>query len=381
MTDKIKEAARCRAEEVRRRMKRFKLVFVQCGAVFDVIREPLLEELGGMRMKADEFAAGDCEADENTTTVILDDVEAFAPTGISRGTTLGALRQKVNELCDKDVTVCLVSRRPRNAFAPVTGSHLLEDASPYYLPLLEEHECLDGKHNVGGPTLPAAGLSESLDLDELIRSAVGELGVNVLTELDFALFEARQEQNFATEIDPSVRDALRSAGLLHLVGEEPRFSLTQQWRLKKAVADAMAEIVTPQSDLAAVSGDLWQIERTIRRFLRDAAIADSPTKWREGLLNESLAAEVLKRARGDVNVTAASVADLRDPIEWLSLGEMLDIVQSKKYGGLFWDEVTWRRFRNDVLPIRNRLSHMRLLKRGDRATVRMWALHAARIKA
>jgi len=39
---------------------------------------------------------------------------------------------------------------------------------------------------------------------------------------------------------------------------------------------------------------------------------------------------------------------------------------------LFWDELTWRLFKNDIVPIRNRLSHMRLLKKGDMATVRMW---------
>lgn len=381
MTDKITKVARARAEDVRRRMKRFKLVFVQCGAMFDIIREPLLEELGGSRMRADAFAIGDRKADEDTTVVVLDDVEVFAANGTSQGTTLGALRQKVNELCDQGIAVCLVSRRPKIAFAPVAGSNLLEDASPYYIPLLDEHECVDGKHNATAPTLPTVGLGDSSDLDELVRSTVRELGVNVLTELDFALFEARHELNFVTEIGPSITDALRSAGLLHLVGEEPRLAFEQLWRLKQAIADAMAEVVTPQSDLAAVSDGLWQIERIIRKFLRDAAVADSPKKWRNQLLNASLAETVLGRARGDVNVTAVSVAELRDPIEWLTLGELLDLVQSKKFGGLFWDELTWRLFKNDIVPIRNRLSHMRLLKKGDKATVRMWVKRVTDSKA
>ncbi|WP_245848992.1 hypothetical protein [Lentzea kentuckyensis] len=349
--------------------------------MFDVIREPLLEELGGSRMKADAFAAGDCETDENTTTVVLDDVEVFAATGNSQGTTLGALRQKVNELCDQDIMVCLVSRRPRNAFAPVTGSNLLVDASPCYLPLLNEDECLDGTHNTAGPTLPAVGLDENCDLDALLRATARELGVNVLTELDFALFEARHGINFPRELDPVIVDALRSAGLLHLVGEEPKFVLTRLERLSDAIAEAMAEAVTPQDDLAAVSDGLWQIERTIRRFLRSAAIDQSPANWRKELLNADLAGKVLGRARGDVNVTARSIAELRDPIEWLSLGELLELVQSKKFSGLFWDDLTWRLFKNDVVPIRNRLSHMRLLKKGDKATVRMWARRVASIKA
>jgi hypothetical protein len=381
MTDKIIEVARVRAEEIRRRMKRFRLVFVQCGAMFDIIREPLLEELGGSRMRAVALAAGDCEPDEDTNVIVLDDVEVFAANGTSKGTTLGALRQKVNELCDQDIAVCLVSRSPKIAFAPVTGSNLLEDASPCYIPLLEEGECEDGKHDAPGLTLPAVGLGDACDLDELVRVTVSELGVNVLTELDFALFEARHELNFVTEIAPPITDALRGAGLLHLVDEEPRLALGQLWRLKQAIADAMAEVQTPQSDLAAVSNGLWQIERTIRKFLRDAAIVDSPKKWRNQLLDATLAELVLGRARGDVNVTAASVTELRDPIEWLTLGELLGLVQSRKFNGLFWDELTWRRFKNDIVPIRNRLSHMRLLKRGDKATVRMWVNRVREIKA
>jgi hypothetical protein len=380
MTDKTTEAARRRAEEARLRMKRFKLVFVQCGAMFNVIREPLLAELGGQFMTAQALATGAISVDEDSTLVVLDDVEVFAATGKTQDTTLGALRQKVNELCDHGFEVCLISRMPRNAFAPVAGSSLLDDASVYYMPLLEEQECIQGQHSKTGPTLPAVGLCDNCDVGELLGSTVRELGVNVLTELDFTLFEARHELNFVSELDPAVADALRSAGLLYLEDEETHFSPLPLWRFKNAIADAMAEVVTPQSDLAAVSDGLWLIERTIRKMLRAAAAEKSPTKWRKELLNESLTAKVLDRARSDVNVTAASVAELRDPIEWLSLGELLELVQSKRFDGLFWNPLTWKHFAKDIIPIRNRLSHMRLLKKGDKATVRMWARRVASVK-
>lgn len=107
-------------------------------------------------------------------------------------------------------------------------------------------------------------------------------------------------------------------------------------------------------------------------MLREAAIREAGGKWRKNLFNETIAKHVLERARNDVNVTAASISELRDPIEWLSLGELLDVVESPKFNGLSWDGVLWRRFRQEVMPIRNRISHMRLLKKRDRTTVRMW---------
>lgn len=381
MTDKITLAAQYRAAQLRQRLRRFKLVFIQCGAMFEPLRGSLLGELGGCLLTAESLAAGFGEVDPDSTYVVLDAVEVFAATGKTGGTTMGALREKVNKLCDRGFEVCLVSRVPRNAFAPVPGSNLLDDASAYFLPLLDEQECVEGRHNASGPTLPSVGLAETDDVDALLRDTVRQLGVNVLTELDFTIFEAKHELNFVNELDASVADALRSAGLIHIEDDERRFSpAVPLWRFTNVVADVMAEVVAPQLDLAAVSDGLWQIERTIRMRLRAAAISEADTKWRKGLLNEQLAKKVLERARSDVNVTATGVSELRDPIEWLSLGELLEVVQSARFGGLFWDSLAWKHFAKDIVPIRNRLSHMRLLKKGDLATVRMWASRVTNAK-
>ena len=85
-----------------------------------------------------------------------------------------------------------------------------------------------------------------------------------------------------------------------------------------------------------------------------------------------LATEVLKRAQLDSSLSAVSVRELRDPLEWLTLSELLDIITSKRIGGLGVALHIWQKFREQVLPIRNRLSHMRLLKSRDEETVSIW---------
>jgi hypothetical protein len=373
MTDLILSSAQDRAAEIRTRLKRFKLVFIQCGAPFEILREPLLAALGGTVFDAADFAGTTGSIDLPAGPVILDSLEAFAHDGKAGGATFGRLRAKVNELRDDDAEICLVSRMPKISFAPVPGSNLLDDASWHCLPLLKPNECLEGARDSPASALPSIGLGHQSDVDLVLRATLDELGVNVLTDLDFAIFEASNDARFITEVEPGVAEAMRGAGLAHVVDNALRFtSPVPFWRFKNAVADVIATVVEPQADLAAVSGDLWQIERTIRKALRDAAIKDAGAKWRRNLFNEAIVKTVLERARNDANVTAVSVSELRDPIEWLSLGELLDVVQSSKFKGLSWDALAWKHFARDVIPIRNRISHMRLLKKGDRLTLRMW---------
>ncbi|MEV5754416.1 hypothetical protein AB0L00_41940 [Actinoallomurus sp. NPDC052308] len=373
MTDLIMSDAQSRAADIKTRLKRFKLVFIQCGAAFEVLRNPLLTALGGTVFNAADFARSGSPIEIPAGPIILDGLEAFAHDGKVSGATFGGLRAKVNKLIDDDAEICMVSRIPKISFAPVPGSSLLDDASWHCLPLLEPHECLEEERDNPASALPSIGLGHQPDVDILLRASLDELGVNVLTDLDFAIFEANHDAHFITEVEPGVAEAMRGAGLARVVDDGLRFtSPVLFWQFKAAVADAIASVVGPQADLADVFGGLWQIERIIRKALRDAAIENSGQRWRKNLFNEAIAKNVLERARNDVNVTAVSVSQLRDPTEWLSLGELLEVVQSSRFKGLSWDAIAWKHFAQDIMPIRNRISHMRLLKKGDRATVRMW---------
>ncbi|ALV40066.1 hypothetical protein AU252_01870 [Pseudarthrobacter sulfonivorans] len=83
--------------------------------------------------------------------------------------------------------------------------------------------------------------------------------------------------------------------------------------------------------------------------------------------------EILRRAQLDTNVTAKSVTDLRDPLEWLTLGELMDLVRSEKFNNLGIEAAIWRKFQEQVVPVRNRLAHVRMLKSEDAEVVSMWA--------
>ncbi len=111
----------------------------------------------------------------------------------------------------------------------------------------------------------------------------------------------------------------------------------------------------------------------IRRKVRSAAIEQFGARWRAQVVGGDLPNKILERARGEAYPGAVSLKEIRDPLEWLTLGELLEVA-THGFMGLGLDSVVWRKFAQDVLPARNRLTHMRLARRGDRELIGMWAV-------
>lgn len=368
MTEEIIDAAACRSREIRAKARQYKLLFVQVGAAFDVLRGALISQVGGTQLGAAEFCETEADKLQVEGILVLTELEEFTGIPAKGRPTLGTLRQRVTQqLAVSDV--CLISRAPRIAFPKVPGSSLIEDSKVHVIPLLESHE-----HSVdASPSgLPSVVFGDQ-GFAEAFRASLQELGLSTLAALDYALFESMSGRDFVRHLEHGEIEALRGAGLVAVEDGDHAFTVPRRYsEFREAAAGALAEITHPQDDLGPLADGLWTIERMIRKSLRDLAIRNHQGSWRRHVTHGDLETKVLQRARSDSYLTAAKVSELRDPIEWLSLGELLEVARSTKFQGLGIDEYTWSRFSHDLLPIRNRLSHMRLIKHGDRATVGMW---------
>jgi hypothetical protein len=259
---------------------------------------------------------------------------------------------------------------------------LLDDAKPYFLDILSGDE-IPKAYRTGsvrenpGAVLPAVSLAGET-LEDVFRAALEELGVSVLAALDNAVFETGARDEFLVHLDAREAEAVRGAGFaIHTADGALIFSVPNRIsEFREAVADVLAGIVDAPPDLGDISNGLWKIERSIRAKLRTNAISEYGTQWRRRLLHGDLGVKALDRARSDTNVSARSVSELRDPLEWLSLGELLEVVES--VDGLGADKIFWKKLAADLVPIRNRLSHMRLTRKGDRETVIAWTAHVMR---
>ncbi|MGR6582339.1 hypothetical protein ACT89R_17280 [Rhodococcus qingshengii] len=381
MSDKLNEIVKSRSDSLRRKITRRRLVFLQCGSVWNCARDPLLESIGGYIVSVDEITElGSINIEDDQKLVIIDGVENFADLGTYNGYSLGEFRIEIDRILDQNISVCLVSRSPRSAFRAVPGSSILEDSSPHFMSTLSEDEREDECKTLRSSTLPDIGLGLNHDVSKIIENALTELGLSQLAALDAAIYGTSSD-TFLGVLGNREIEGLIGAGLVRVDNSNAVLVDSRIYsELREALSNVLSRIVDSQGDLPGVSKGLWTIERTIRSWLREDAISEYGSKWRNQIFNDGMGKIVLDRARADTNFAARSLAELRDPIEWLTLGELLDVSRVEKFNQLGIQAVVWRKFANEIIPIRNRLSHMRLLQRGDKELVTMWVSQLSKIR-
>ncbi|HEX3004619.1 MAG TPA: hypothetical protein VHO27_10420, partial [Angustibacter sp.] len=69
---------------------------------------------------------------------------------------------------------------------------------------------------------------------------------------------------------------------------------------------------------------------------------------------------------------AAKLADLRDPLEWLTTSELLELRELRALGDLGIPAVLWGKLRTEIIPIRNKVAHMRMISEQDLRRATMW---------
>lgn len=349
-------------------IRRRRLVFVQwTPAIEALLARPLAIE------RFDEVVAGRAPLDVGPGAAsphLIRDFHAIAQDSDAPHR-LGQAREFINGLLDEGREVCLVSRRPRMSFPPCPGSSILDDAFVFH-----------ADASVGGSEAPelnwAWGAEAPLqDLTQLLA----DLGADVLSCLDGLLFDLQQPRDIDADLaTASEWEALRGAGLFRLNPTSGKGTVClPPSRLMPALAEAISDVVEAQPALCDITAGLMNIERRLRRAVHRKAITQFGEKWRGQVVSEDVGLRVLSRASSDAALSVSSVKALRDPLEWLTLGELLELIDSDGWPSrLNRSHQYWQRFAHEVLPIRNRVSHMRLLRRADLATVRYWCLSIAK---
>jgi hypothetical protein len=372
VTTDLAAVCAARAELISKSLSRHRLVFVQLGAAFDPLRDGICAQLKGQCVSIDDRSEWNQRLSSHGTLIVTD-LERCVEMA---GDVLGEVRAILFSLLDGGKAVCLLSRAPRLSYRPVPGSSVLEDAALVTLPLLamSEIQCEPGGCPIPGWPWPSVSFGRPFGT-ETYEAALREVGQGIVAALDHALFEVDPKGTDGLEfLAARELEGLRGCGIVAIdEGGQLSLALPQEAKfLREALAAHVSETVAPAASLAEVTRGLWFIERKIRQALRAAAIAKYSDGWRASAVG-GLHAEILRRAQLDTNVTAKSVTDLRDPLEWLTLGELMDMVRSAKFSNLGIDAAIWRKFQEQVVPVRNRLAHVRMLKSEDAEVVSMWA--------
>jgi hypothetical protein len=346
-------------DQVLQKAERLPVLFVQLGHSNEPARRALTRANVTL-LTVTEYLIGSPELEAGT--IVVDKVESLASAGSDLQ--LGPLRERVLSDVEAGLRFILLSRAPRIAFPDVVGSSLLDDASFAHAPAVSAE---------GAEQMPTC-VEDGVDPGKVLEVALSELGPEVCASLDRVLNENMLIGSEALGL-LSAREveALEGAGLVSRNGGQHTWNFGKYLvPLKRALDEVLSDVIAPQQQLTDVSAGLWKLERLIRREVRRRAVAAWGDTWRSQCLNGDLPDKVFERAVESAYLGAASIKQLRDPLEWLSLGELLGLRDRKEIGDLGLSPALWRQFGAQIVPIRNRLAHMRTLRPEDSADVVKW---------
>jgi hypothetical protein len=339
--------------------RRMPIVFLQLGAAHQPAREAL-SDWAELLLTVSDYLDTAIPVDQEI--VVIDQIETLVDARY--GGQLGQLRERVFQDVDDGRKVILLSRSPRASYGAVPGSSLLDDASFAHGPNLDVDRF---------ELLPACRLNGQTP-DLTLHQALEELGAEVCASLDRVIYEDLLIGAEALQsLSARELEALDGAAITSVKSNIRQWNFAKHLvQLKDALCLVIAEQANAQPELIDVSSGLWRIERMIRRAVRNRAVAAWGSGWRTQCLNAALVSEVMVRATESAYLSARSIKQIRDPLEWLSLGELLALRDKSQIGNLGMSPALWRQFAAQVMPIRNRLAHMRFLHPTDGTDIIRW---------
>jgi hypothetical protein len=80
--------------------------------------------------------------------------------------------------------------------------------------------------------------------------------------------------------------------------------------------------------------------------------------------------------KAEYGMTAPTLENMPNPVHWIDLSDLLDILMSASEGSRVagFSHTQWSRAKNDILPHRNKIHHMRLPSYGDKELISSYNL-------
>lgn len=223
-------------------------------------------------------------------------------------------------------------------------------------------------------------------LRKALLQAIGELGVGNLALLDHLVLECDTLDLPVEDLAEHQIAALESACLLRVNDLDGTLHLfAEPWRdeVKNCLGTALRSIVSPPAEWEVLARKTFTFERTVRKMVMEVLIEVHGEHWRKALGERG--AKAFGLARNDTNVSASSLDEMYTPLDWFLLEDLLDLATelATAHGSVQGVRASeWARLKVQMVPIRNRVAHVRLPLETDAGTVRSALLTLdARIRA
>jgi hypothetical protein len=218
---------------------------------------------------------------------------------------------------------------------------------------------------------------------EVLTHTLKELGPELLAWLEHWVVEYNVLRVSTADLRNGALQELRASGVAEIrpLEESVEFFAsphTAAWR--KALNVALSDLLEAPMQWESVVADLFFIERFLRRALTSLLEKRYGRKW-QTRLPDDMQNRIIGAFRQTASARITTIADIDRPLDWVTLGDLFELIPrfspSDHLEGLSATE--WRTLADSVLPVRNRVSHMRLLRDTDRQAIRnaKWRISTA----
>jgi hypothetical protein len=209
---------------------------------------------------------------------------------------------------------------------------------------------------------------------EVLTCTLKELGPELLAWLERWVLERDMLSISIADVRNDALFELRASGACEMDPVDERVELfapphTATWR--KALDAALSDLLEAPAHWESVVADLFFIERRLRRALATLLESRYGKKWGTRL-PEDMQSRIIESFRRNASAGVSKITDIARPLDWVTFGDLFVLIPrfspSDRLEGL--SVTDWRTIADAILPVRDRVSHMRLLRDGDRQAVR-----------
>jgi hypothetical protein len=247
--------------------------------------------------------------------------------------------------------------------------------------IISEFECQDEPLPAGASYSRglAARLPHAADLKAPDLSAIAtqiacetlfELGPNYIALLDEWFLRAGRHRLPVVDVPEWMQFELMVAGVARLDIDQQNLLLFDRalgagWGKGLRLASRLC--TEAPRDWREVAASLFELERIVRRILANALEGSLGNKWAKQVLNETQTAYIRETAGV---ATDFPLNGLANPLDYLTLGQLLDLAVARNEAARAGLTPPILAELRRVVPIRNRVGHMRLPRVGDLQTTR-----------
>lgn len=312
---------------------------------------------------------------------------------LSHGRTwMRQLRPAVVNHLRRGTRLIVASKRPQSEYPAIDGSSLATDCvqhmgAPLRFEDFREHMTADDatrlvrlSAGLAGPASQIVSSHPRLEtvsgkdavayLEKHITKAMIQCGPEPISWLENNVLLRNDRKLHYEDIPSNVAAAIQGAGLAVVDARTDCLEVlpgVSNSVVKTSIEMAERSFLDAPKQWKEVAGALFTFERTARKLLAESV--STP----DGLaaLLSTHSDKIRRNFATENGIPAPALAELPNPVRWIDLSDLLELLiqtsSGSRLGGL--SNKQWAAAKSDILPIRNKIQHMRLPSTGDRQVV------------